>query len=350
MNDQQTLPSENPADLSQEHDDLWRDEIHSRVAGYRTRRGRRVEGAFSMRFPFPPSESEPAAELSDSEDGEEATVPEMELVAGDAQILPADLAEPSHASLAVAVAEPEPAPLPPIAELESGIKPAPELDPEPPPAPIPLPRPKSRRKVIAFPRQISEAPPPIQRLADPVIPEQPRILDVPEELEAYPTTPLLDGLQFAAHPNAAPDIPHDHIELPFQSVELSRRLHAGFIDCLLVAAAVGIFGAAGYNFLPKLAPSKPLLISAGAIPVIFWAVYQYLFTMYGGATVGMRVARLRLLTFNGRAPNWRHRRSRVFGIYFSTASLLMGLMWALVDVDGLCWHDRISRTYLTTGK
>jgi hypothetical protein len=25
----------------------------------------------------------------------------------------------------------------------------------------------------------------------------------------------------------------------------------------------------------------------------------------------------------------------------------MGLLWALVDVDGLCWHDRISRTYLT---
>jgi len=25
----------------------------------------------------------------------------------------------------------------------------------------------------------------------------------------------------------------------------------------------------------------------------------------------------------------------------------MGLMWAFVDVDELCWHDRLSRTYLS---
>jgi len=56
---------------------------------------------------------------------------------------------------------------------------------------------------------------------------------------------------------------------------------------------------------------------------------------------------LRLSTFKGGLPNWRYRRSRVFGLYFSAASLAMGLLWALVDVDTLCWHDRISRTYLT---
>ncbi len=27
---------------------------------------------------------------------------------------------------------------------------------------------------------------------------------------------------------------------------------------------------------------------------------------------------------------------------------MMGLLWALVDVDMLCWHDRISQTYLTS--
>ena len=26
---------------------------------------------------------------------------------------------------------------------------------------------------------------------------------------------------------------------------------------------------------------------------------------------------------------------------------MMGLLWSLVDVDALCWHDRISHTYLT---
>src|ERR1035441_6709550 len=54
MTDQRTLHSEASENLSRA--DIWRNEIHARVAGYRTRRGRRIEGAFSMRFPFPPLE------------------------------------------------------------------------------------------------------------------------------------------------------------------------------------------------------------------------------------------------------------------------------------------------------
>ena len=69
--------------------------------------------------------------------------------------------------------------------------------------------------------------------------------------------------------------------------------------------------------------------------------------MYAGTTAGMQVTKIRLSTFKGEAPNRRHRRSRVLGLYFSTASLMMGLLWSLVDVDALCWHDRISHTYLT---
>src|ERR1039457_5542002 len=57
MTDQQALHSEASGYLSRTAaPDIWRKEIHARVAGYRTRRGRRVEGAYSMRFPFPPLE------------------------------------------------------------------------------------------------------------------------------------------------------------------------------------------------------------------------------------------------------------------------------------------------------
>jgi uncharacterized RDD family membrane protein YckC len=81
--------------------------------------------------------------------------------------------------------------------------------------------------------------------------------------------------------------------------------------------------------------------------VLLWAVYEYLLLMYAGRTVGMQVTKTRLSTFKGGAPSWRYRRSRVLSLYFSTASLMMGLLWSLVDVDALCWHDRISHTYLT---
>lgn len=208
------------------------------------------------------------------------------------------------------------------------------------------PRPRSRRKVIAFPRPTSPPPPTFHRLADPVVPEQPRILDVPEELEAFPATPLLDGLHLPATAEATVT-PPDHIELPFQAVEISRRVYAGLIDGSLVAAAMAVFCAVAYKMLPSVGHGKPLLTAAGGTLVLLWTIYQYMFLMYGAATPGMRSVGVGIRTFKGGPPSWRHRRSRVIGLYLSTASLMMGLLWALVDVDALCWHDRISRTYLT---
>ena len=54
---EQQFSAINAADSSTEPAaDLWRSEVQSRIAGYKKRRGRRVEGAFSMRFPFPADE------------------------------------------------------------------------------------------------------------------------------------------------------------------------------------------------------------------------------------------------------------------------------------------------------
>ena len=98
--------------------------------------------------------------------------------------------------------------------------------------------------------------------------------------------------------------------------------------------------------LPGLALSKPVALTAAGMAVLLWAAYQYLLLVYGGATAGMRIARVRLSTFKGNAPRLGERRNRVIALYFSAASVMMGLLWAFVDVDTLCWHDRISRTYL----
>ncbi len=299
-----------------------------------------------MRFPFPPAE----ATGTDSTP-EAADEPIILQTAGDET---AEVAQ--HCTVAVVTQEVEEPLVESVAitcpadsanEESEALPVAPTCDPDPEPRPAALPRPRSKRKVIAFPRQASEAPTPVHRLADPIVPDQPRILDVPEELEAYPNTPLLDGLQFSVNGQQA-DAPHaDHIELPFQAVGISQRLYAGLVDCAIVAAAGAIFGAVGYKMLPKLVVTKPVILAAAAVPVLLWAIYQYILIMYGGKTAGMRAAGICLRSFKGTRPNLRQRRSRVIGLYFSTASLLMGLLWALVDVDMLCWHDRISRTYLT---
>ncbi len=305
-----------------------------------------------MRFPFPPAEADATsvashvaqtlADVEQPEDTSSASTGQVS-VAADARL------DVCKVSSVLAVAEP------PVSPVESPSLPEVEENSEPPaltelrldtePLPAPLPRPRPQRKVIAFPRQAAH-PETLHRLADPVLPEQPRILDVPEELEALPTTPFLDGLQFGS--NTQPAVAHaDNVELPFRAVGRTHRLFAALLDAAIVAAAAGVFAAVGYKLLPRMTFTKPVALTGAGLLMLLWAIYQYLLLVYGGATAGMRVAKIRLSTFKGATPRVGQRRHRVLALYFSTASVVMGLLWAFVDVDALCWHDRISRTYLT---
>jgi uncharacterized RDD family membrane protein YckC len=344
MTDAQALCSEASGNSSQPAAEIWRKEIHARVNGYRTRRGRRIEGAYTMRFPFPPPESTTSASatLPSQELEQQRKVPESAIAeassADGAQIPESLAAKPEVCEVAAEAAAPAEAWSVGPAELPGIV-----TDPEPTRTAVPRPRPQ--RKVIAFPRQVTSTPEIIHRLADPVLPEQPRILDVPEELEAFPTTPFLDGLQFGPSTQAVA-VQVDNVDLPFRAAGVARRLYAGVLDSLLVAAGATIFAVVGGRMLPGLALSKPVALTAAGMAVLLWAAYQYLLLVYGGATAGMRIARVRLSTFKGNAPRLGERRNRVIALYFSAASVMMGLLWAFVDVDMLCWHDRISRTYL----
>jgi uncharacterized RDD family membrane protein YckC len=370
MTEQQTLRSDT-SDSLPSAEKVWRDEIQARVARYRTRRGRRVEGTYSMRFPFGPEEQESSKTSQPSAsvvtEAEELSHENLEADPDETIDLPINLAapeigyppatvmtaaglmeEPAETVTQVAERAPEVwSQSSDQAEPESQISEASDFSLETDLEPLspPVPRPPAKRKIIAFPRQATNQEE-VYRLADPVVPEQPRILDVPEELEPFPTTPLLEGLQLPAAQQWAVPSP-DHIELPFQAASISRRLSAGLLDFAIVAAASAAFAGVAYKLLPKLEFTKPLILGLATIPFLLWAVYQYLMMMYAGSTAGMQVAKVRLSTFKGGTPNRRHRRSRVIGLYFSTASLMMGLLWSLVDVDTLCWHDRISHTYLT---
>ena len=56
MTDQQFSPYEADAQVEPAADP-WRNEVQHRLAHYKRRRGRRIEGAFTMRFPFPAEEA-----------------------------------------------------------------------------------------------------------------------------------------------------------------------------------------------------------------------------------------------------------------------------------------------------
>ena len=89
------------------------------------------------------------------------------------------------------------------------------------------------------------------------------------------------------------------------------------------------------------------MVGIVASAVVLWSTYQYLFVVHSGTTLGMLAARIRIRTFLGKPASLGQRRNRILGFYLSALSLGMGLMWAFVDINELCWHDRLSHTYLS---
>jgi hypothetical protein len=71
-----------------------------------------------------------------------------------------------------------------------------------------------------------------------------------------------------------------------------------------------------------------------------------LLIVYSGTTPGLLLARLELTRFDGAPVNRRLRRWRVLASFLSAVSLGMGYLWVFLDEDALCWHDRITHTYL----
>jgi uncharacterized RDD family membrane protein YckC len=328
--------------------DLWRNEVQDRLARYKRRGGRRIEGAYTMRFPFPVDEvAEPGipTEAADAV-ADPVNVHCEESSRTEATSVDPRIEEPSESAVSIessieqAAATPEAT----IENIEVVLESLPAPEDVPAPYVDTVSRPRPKRKVIAFPRQLSVSPETAYRLADPVTAEVPRILDVPEELES---TPFLDGLQVDLPKSQRSESDREHVDLPFRSVRIAQRVLAGIVDLAVIGCGFAVFAAVAFRIINEPPITKPLIIGMAAAAVVLWSAYQYLFVVHAGKTLGMMAARIRLRTFKGKAPTMRQRRNRVLGFYLSAFSLAMGLMWGLVDVDALCWHDRLSRTYLS---
>jgi len=208
----------------------------------------------------------------------------------------------------------------------------PRAYPEPGPA-------ETTARIIPFPRY-DPPPPPQDELAEPVL-LIPRILEAPEEAQPQPA---LGGILI--EPAEESNERRPGIEVPIQPAPMPRRILATAIDMLLVLVAVGIFG---YIFLctsQAIPPAAQLLAMTLLLAGVLWPVYQYVLLVYAGATPGLKLAKLRLSRFNsGPVPRSR-RRWRVLASALSGISLGLGYAWSILDEDQLCWHDRITETYM----
>jgi uncharacterized RDD family membrane protein YckC len=134
--------------------------------------------------------------------------------------------------------------------------------------------------------------------------------------------------------------------LPVASIDHRRRALLADAACLAFAYGgfLALFASLGGQFtLSKL--------SAAVCVFTFAFVYlQYfgLFTIFGGSTPGMMLCGLQVASSTGDMPSPRQYLLRAAGYVLSAGTCFLGFLWVLWDDEGLTWHDRISRTYLTS--
>jgi uncharacterized RDD family membrane protein YckC len=132
-----------------------------------------------------------------------------------------------------------------------------------------------------------------------------------------------------------------------QVAPMMQRAFAGACDWGIVTIASIVFFVLSWKSLDGLPSTKPGIAALLMIPVALWTVYQFLFHLFAGETPGMRLAHLRLCDCQREMPEWDLRKNRAIFATFSCLAVGVGYLWALVDEDTLCWHDRASHTYLT---
>jgi len=285
----------------------WRREVAARVNNYRARRRPRAPRYPSLQLKFDP--------------------PEALWTAHAAMSQPAPTAVPSR--LAVAMQDtlavpPEEQPIQLRTDEADGLNVT-----------------EASARILEFPRSAASPPPVFDELAEPVV-DQPRILEVPDLLLP---PPALGGILMEPVEEAVKER-RPGFELPLQAAPMSRRLWAGAIDSLLVLSAFAVFA---YIFFRVTAGVPPLRQAVGISVILtaaFWIAYQYLLLVHTGTTPGLKLAHLQLSRFDGTSVPRRIRRWRVLASVLSGLSLGLGYAWCFLDEDRLCWHDRITRTYM----
>jgi uncharacterized RDD family membrane protein YckC len=286
-------------------DDTWRNEVSSRLHSYRARRRKRFDPDASLRLAFEPI---PAADVVAQRASERSSA---------VQRVASRFAKPT-------ASDPVPEPWLP----ETNVLEFPK--PEPP-------------RAVELPRQASLLPS-ADELAEPVQ-DTPRILDAPEE-ELAPVMPSVAAISLENDVEAEALGAPSELDLPLRVASLGQRMLAAMVDGFIVLTAAAGFAMIFLmmqHTIPQSHAAPPIVLVAAAG---LWAIYQYLFIVHGGATPGMKMARLAMCSFRGEALDRHSRRGRALAMMVSALPIGLGFAWALLDEDTLCWHDRMSHTCL----
>ena len=177
--------------------------------------------------------------------------------------------------------------------------------------------------------------------AEPAAAEPPPVWNRPEwsgiKLDAQPEEESSAAVQAQAALAAAPAI---------EQAPLSRRLLAWFVDATLIMAALIGAGAVSAHNGAALPGPREMAISAAFGFLAAAVLYELMFLTLARATPGMRYAQIALTTFGNEQPSREQRQRRLAVMALSVLPVGLGLLWSLFDEERLCWHDRLSQTYL----
>jgi uncharacterized RDD family membrane protein YckC len=133
---------------------------------------------------------------------------------------------------------------------------------------------------------------------------------------------------------------------PVASME--DRCIAAVIDAACLLFAYGGFMALFSSLGGQFSATKLNTLVYVATFAVVYLQYFALFTIFGGTTPGMMFRRLQVASFSGAPPSPRQYLLRSIGYVASAAAVFAGFAWSWWDEDHLTWHDRISRTYLSS--
>lgn len=218
--------------------------------------------------------------------------------------------------------------------------------------------------LLEFPRQLVATRKARPRLAEGPLREesgprspQLRIFEVePEQISTTPlalsVTPEWASIRLDAHtvtevvidPNSSTPALLPSV-LPPQTAPIRLRVMAAAVDGSLVSLAFLAFSAIAVRVANYLPTGIPAAVAAASTLTLFYLLYEVLFFTLSDQTPGMRYARIGLCTLSDENPTRSAMRRRILAQIIAVCPFGLGILWAVLDDDGLGWHDRISRMY-----
>jgi uncharacterized RDD family membrane protein YckC len=126
-----------------------------------------------------------------------------------------------------------------------------------------------------------------------------------------------------------------------------HRACAAAFDVSMILIACGLFLTVFYLLGGSFPATKPVTLVMAAAAILIAMFYGFVWVCAGGQTPGMRAVRLTLINFDGYPPDGASRWLRYLGACLGYCAGGLGLLWALLDEEGLAWHDHISKTFPT---